>query len=147
MLLLEPELRQHSSRLRRGGAYDRWDVQLRTGVFGGVRARLAVEEHGAGRQLLRYRLWPRLSSAGFIAIGALATLVGLAASRHELGALLFLSVLATIVGVRTLRDLGAAANLFLRSVERQGVEMQARTEAGGEARLQPAFKPAQEVEP
>ena len=147
MLLLEPELRPHSAGLRRGGSYDRWDVQVRTGVFGCVRARLAVEEHGAGKQLVRYRIWPRLSSAGVIAVGALAALVGLAASRHELGPLLLVSALATIVGLRTLRDFGCAANLFLRSVGKQGEETQALREAGGEGRLQPAFKPAQEVEP
>src|SRR5262249_24421754 len=98
VLQLEQELRPHSAGLRRGGSYDRWDVQVRTGVFGWVRVRLAVEEHGAGRQLVRYRFWPRLSSAGCVTVGLLTALIGLAASRHELSALLFLSVLATIVG-------------------------------------------------
>jgi hypothetical protein len=147
VFLLEQELKRDSAGLRRGGSYDRWDVQVRTGVFGWARARLAVEEHGAGRQLVRYRLWPRLSSTGFFACGAMVALIGLAATRHELGALLSLSVLAGILGLRTLRDFAGATNLFLRSIGRQAGEIHECTDAGDKTRLQPTFESAPEVEP
>src|SRR5205085_11988279 len=44
-----------------GGAYDRWEFEVRGGLLGSVRLRAAIEEHGAGRQLVRYRAWPVLS--------------------------------------------------------------------------------------
>ena len=47
----------------RGGDTDRWDIQVRLGPLGSARLRVAVEEHGQGRQLVRYRVWPRWSRA------------------------------------------------------------------------------------
>ena len=47
----------------RGGDIDRWDIQVRLGPLGSARLRVAVEEHGQGRQLVRYRVWPRWSRA------------------------------------------------------------------------------------
>jgi GT2 family glycosyltransferase len=39
--------------VRSGGQFDRWDLDLRAGPLGGVKLRIAVEEHGSGRQLMR----------------------------------------------------------------------------------------------
>jgi GT2 family glycosyltransferase len=50
----------------RGGDFDRWDLELRGGLLGGVRIRHTVEEHGAGRQLLRFKMRPRLSGLGTV---------------------------------------------------------------------------------
>ena len=47
----------------RGGDYDDWDLEVRGGLLGGARLRLGVEEHGAGKQMLRFRAWMRLSLA------------------------------------------------------------------------------------
>jgi GT2 family glycosyltransferase len=46
---------------RHGGGFDRWDLEVRGGMFGGARMRSAIEEHGGGRQLVRFRVWPRAS--------------------------------------------------------------------------------------
>ena len=48
--------------VERGGDFDRWDLQVRGGLFGSARVRFAVEDHGAGTQLVRARVspwWPR----------------------------------------------------------------------------------------
>ncbi len=45
----------------RGGGYDRWDLEVSGGLFGSARLRLALEEHGGGKQLVRFRCWPRSS--------------------------------------------------------------------------------------
>jgi GT2 family glycosyltransferase len=44
-----------------GGDFDRWDITARGGLLGGARVLTAAEEHGAGRQLLRFRVWPTFS--------------------------------------------------------------------------------------
>ena len=41
------------------GDYDTWDIEIRGGLFGSVRMLMATEEHGAGRQMVRYRMRPR----------------------------------------------------------------------------------------
>jgi GT2 family glycosyltransferase len=49
----ESALRSRGHVVRRGGPTDPWDLEIRGGLFASLRARFAVEEHGAGRQLLR----------------------------------------------------------------------------------------------
>jgi hypothetical protein len=44
--------------VRSGGDYDPWDMEVRGGLFGSIRLLMATEEHGAGRQMVRYRLQP-----------------------------------------------------------------------------------------
>ena len=58
----------------RGGDFDRWDVHVRGGMLGGARLRLALEEHGRGHQLVRFRVWPHASRAGLLLSNALALL-------------------------------------------------------------------------
>ena len=52
--------------VKAGGDFDSWDLELRGGLFGGTRIKMAVEEHSAGNQLLRFRIRPTFSSVGKI---------------------------------------------------------------------------------
>jgi hypothetical protein len=45
----------------RGGDFDNWDLRIRGGLAGNAQVTLGVEEHGAGRQLLRWRIRPVVS--------------------------------------------------------------------------------------
>jgi glycosyltransferase involved in cell wall biosynthesis len=58
---IERSLKTRRVLVRSGGPYDRWDLQAACGLLGGTRLTTALEEHGAGRQLLRLRAKPRLS--------------------------------------------------------------------------------------
>jgi len=49
-----------------GGDYDNWDLKIRGGLLGSARLRLAVEEHGAGKQLLRFAAVTMVSKWGMI---------------------------------------------------------------------------------
>ena len=51
-----------------GDDFDAWDLEVRGGLFGRVRLLLATEEHGAGRQMLRYRLRPRWNKTAVLFI-------------------------------------------------------------------------------
>jgi hypothetical protein len=62
--LLQERLKGEGTPGVAGGDYDDWDLEIQAGVLGGVRTRMAVEEHGAGKQLLRFRIWPRFSLSG-----------------------------------------------------------------------------------
>jgi len=78
------------ARPRRGGTCERWDLEVRGGLLGAARLRAGLEEHGAGRQLVRLRTWPVPSRT---AIGAAALLVALAVLAAGDGALAAAAVL------------------------------------------------------
>jgi hypothetical protein len=59
----------------RGGAFDRWDLEVLGGALGAVRVRTAIEEHGGGRQLLRVRAWPRVPRPVAVAGALVAVLL------------------------------------------------------------------------
>ncbi len=56
---LEAVLQGDGACVVRGGDFDGWDLEVRGGMLGAARLLMAVEEHGAGRQLVRVRWWPR----------------------------------------------------------------------------------------
>ncbi len=66
---LEQRLQAQRIIVHRGGDYDRWDLHIKTGLFGGTRARMAIEEHGGGKQLVRCRVWPRFSITAMTGVG------------------------------------------------------------------------------
>lgn len=71
---LEGALRQQDAIVRRGGDFDDWDLEVRGGLFGGLRVLAAVEEHGAGKQLVRFARRSRVPALTRAAISACALL-------------------------------------------------------------------------
>jgi GT2 family glycosyltransferase len=76
---LERTLRSAGFAVLRGGDFDRWDLEVRGGALGTSRLRMVAEEHGAGRQLRRFRVWPRPSRGALVLVVLLAALAGTAA--------------------------------------------------------------------
>jgi hypothetical protein len=103
---IETRLRDAGEIVARGGAYDRWDLQARSGLAGAVRIRIGIEEHGAGRQLVRMRLTPRYSRAamGLVVVLLVLSLLALAGGS-QLAALMLLAA-AVGLGGRALRSAG-----------------------------------------
>jgi hypothetical protein len=68
---VEASARTLGARCLRGGAYDRWDLEIRGGATGAVRLRLMIEDHGRGRQVMRCRIWPRIArQSAWVAIAS-----------------------------------------------------------------------------
>jgi glycosyltransferase involved in cell wall biosynthesis len=76
---IEEALRQAGTVVRRGGDFDRWDLEARGGLFGSARLLVGVEEHGQGQQMVRAQVWPRVAAAALAVVAALAALTGAAA--------------------------------------------------------------------
>ncbi|MDH3602392.1 MAG: glycosyltransferase, partial [Candidatus Tectomicrobia bacterium] len=55
----EAALHAEGVRAKRGGAYDRWDLDVSGGFLGAARLLMTIEEHGAGKQLVRFRIGPK----------------------------------------------------------------------------------------
>src|SRR5437879_4551175 len=64
LLSLESVLRSSGAVVRRGGDYDSWDLEIRGGLFGGVRIRTVSENYGHGKHMLRLRSCPCFSISG-----------------------------------------------------------------------------------
>jgi GT2 family glycosyltransferase len=80
---LEAALRGAGGRVRRGGECMRWDLEVAAGALGSMRLRAAIEEHGAGRQLMRVRLWPRVTRHVTLGTTCLVLVAIAAAVQHE----------------------------------------------------------------
>jgi GT2 family glycosyltransferase len=115
LLELERDLRARCMSVTRGGDTDRWDIQVRLGPLGSARLRAATEEHGHGRQLVRYRVWPRWSRLLPVVGGLLALwLAGSVASDPYLA--LSIGVVLLLVLLRALREAGAGVGLVLSAI-------------------------------
>jgi len=114
LVAIEAELRRFRRvGVTRGGEFSRWDIQARAGPLGTARLRLAVEEHGEGRQLLRLRLWPRPSLGGLLAIALLVLALTLGA--HGTAAVAIFAAAALALALRVVRDCAAALAVLLRA--------------------------------
>jgi len=119
---LEDWMVSRSVGIRRGGECDRWDLAVRGGILGAARLRMATENHGGGRQLLRFRSWPRCSVAGLVAMLVfLALALGAAADEAWMAAAVLTGVSA-VLGARMLWESGAAAGLLLDGIGALGHE-------------------------
>jgi hypothetical protein len=116
---LELRLRERRAVVVRGGPYDRWDLQVRDGACGSVRLRMCVEEHGAGRQLVRFRVWPWPFAARLAAFaaGLGATLSLLAALDSAWFASLMLGATAGLFALRIVRQTSATMALVVDCLE------------------------------
>jgi O-antigen biosynthesis protein len=98
---LSDALRAMGAVVLTGGDYDGWDLEVRGGSLGGTRVRMVIEEHGASKQLIRFRIWPR-TTVPAVVIPAVFVLLALQARMS--GALIvsgILSILAIAMAIRS----------------------------------------------
>jgi GT2 family glycosyltransferase len=114
--LLETSLREDGTAVFRGGDFDRWDLTVKGGMLGAMRILMAVEEHGLGQQMVRFRVWPRYSSGGL----ALTVLCGALAAGAALDgawvAFALLGFVTAALALRALQECGAAAAAVHRAL-------------------------------
>jgi hypothetical protein len=115
---IERRLRDIDVIVRIGGEYDRWDLEVRVGTLGSMRLRMAVEEHGWGRQLVRLRAWPRPYPAAVVLGGLFSTLAAMAADGGSAIAAIVLAGLALPALVGMVRDAGAAQSAVKRAARK-----------------------------
>jgi hypothetical protein len=113
---LEALLQTEATSVSRGGDYDRWDLQVRGGLFGTARLLMAIEEHGAGKQLIRCRLWPKFSRKGCVLSLLFATLTASAAADQAWVSLVLLGAATLFFASRTLQESGSAMGTLRRAL-------------------------------
>jgi GT2 family glycosyltransferase len=108
----ESTLRTAGLVVRRGGVTDDWDLEIRGGLQGALRARFAAEEHGAGRQLVRLRADPYAPAAVRAATWGCTSLALAAALTGGPLAAAVLAAAAAGLAWRTQRDQGHARDAW-----------------------------------
>ncbi len=105
---VEANARAAGAVVRHGGDFDRWDLDIAGGALGGCRTLLAIEEHGAGRQMLRVRAWGRVPWPLVVTALMLAGLAAGAAAAHAAIACVVLAGGAAMLAFGAWRQAGAA---------------------------------------
>jgi GT2 family glycosyltransferase len=110
---MEARLRAGGAIVARGGVYDRWDLQVRHSFMSAVRIRVGIEEHGAGRQLVRVQLTP-CYARDVLAVAAMLAVVSLLGviEGADLAAVV-LGVPAVTIGAYALGSAGLAMGSVL----------------------------------
>jgi len=104
---LEGALRDARAAVKRGGEYDRYELAVSGGPCGSARVQMAVEEHGEGRQYLRFRVWPKLRRGLFTSLFA-GALAAAAFSDQAFGVAAVLASGALALPLSALRECGRA---------------------------------------
>lgn len=113
---LESALRRTGERVRRGGPYADWDLDVHHGPTGRARVRMAVEEHGSGRQLWRFRIQPRMARVSALLAGAFGALGVWALADGATGLSMLLVGGAVLVVGRTVVEAAASTAAALGAI-------------------------------
>jgi hypothetical protein len=114
---VEEDLVREGTVVRRGGDFDPWDLEVRGGLFGSARMLMGIEEHGAGKQLLRFRTWPKFSLP-VILVDYIFTLLAFgAAMEHAWVAWSVLTLFVGLFSFRLFQESAAAESAILYTLE------------------------------
>jgi GT2 family glycosyltransferase len=117
---LEEGLRADGALVLAGGAYDGWDLQVQGGILGGIRTRLAIEEHGGGKQMLRFGAWPRCSVVGVVLASVFTALCAAAALDRNWDSCVALGGIALLLASRMLYECSIAMGALARRLKHAG---------------------------
>ena len=117
---LQRKLRDANAVVRAGGDYDRWDLEVRGGLFGGGRLLAAVEEHAPGKQFLHFRITPKYYAFTLL-LSAVSAMMSIAAglSRAWIPSLIWAAI-ACLVAIRALGDATSATDQLQETLKRSG---------------------------
>jgi GT2 family glycosyltransferase len=118
--LVQSALTTERARWVCGGAYDDWDFAVRNGPFASARVGMAVEEHGGGRQFVRFRIEPRCLG-GLLAtfIPALAAALAIIDGAWIVGVMLGTSAL--VLAGLVIGQCGVAVGKIVRALNSMNV--------------------------
>jgi hypothetical protein len=113
---IERSMRAQGLPAVRGGEYDRWDLSAQGGTLGFARLRMAVEEHGSGRQQALFRVWCGATRTAYATVALSAAAALWAAFDHAWIPAGVLGAIALGAGLRALAECAGAAQRFDRAI-------------------------------
>jgi GT2 family glycosyltransferase len=131
---IERDLIASGAAVRRGGEFDRWDLEVCGGMLARVRLFTAVEEHGSGKQLTRVRSWPSPSLVAAWLIGPPSALAVVAALTGATGAAVVLAAVALVLALGAVAEAMAATGEVVRLHRGEPARRRARGRALADSR-------------
>lgn len=120
---IEAIIRKNGKVVIRGGEFDRWDLQIRGGLLGSIRLLMAIEVHGRGKQMLRFRSWPEVSNFALASILSFELLSAIAMIYQARQAVIILIVGTFLLLSWAIGDCAVAMAAWLRVLEQlRGIE-------------------------
>jgi hypothetical protein len=113
---MESILRSGGAVVRRGGDFDPWDLEIRGGLFGGVRVCMVSEIYGRAKYMVRLRSRPWFSASGVGMTLFLLTAFCGAALHHSMYAATALGTMAALFGALTFRSGAVAVGAIHRAL-------------------------------
>src|SRR5205807_8762308 len=132
--------------VRAGGEFDSWDLEVCGGPFGRSRLLLAVEDHAPRKQLLRFRIFPKVS---WSAIGLCAVFAVLAFGGLRSGAWVSsvaAALLAAWVAARTWADTGFSGGILREWIRRFGATESVAPTGDPSDEIESASEPSRRTE-
>jgi GT2 family glycosyltransferase len=117
---LYANLRDSRVRVRVGGSYDSWDLEIRGGLFGGSKLLLATEDHPPNKQLVRYRITPRFYGSMLLIFAAFTSISVAGAFLGAWPAAITSGILGGLVLTCAVIDSSLAAGTFRDLLARTG---------------------------
>ena len=116
---LEYNLHKKIPHIKRGGIFDRWDLWLKGGAFGGTRILMAAEDHAQRKQYLRFRLVPYIPSLSRYILGLIGLFFAIAIFLQEFYTAGILGVLLVLFLIRILSDCAIASGYSIDVMSEQ----------------------------
>lgn len=113
---LEETLIAQGAAVRRGGDLDNWDLEVRSALFSRVRVHSAVEEHGGGKQLIRFRVVPRASVMHWILPMLLIGVAVAAALNRSQTVAIVIAFMSMLLVLRIVQESAIAMGVALRAL-------------------------------
>jgi hypothetical protein len=114
---VEKKLIMLKARVKRGGDFERWDLQVRNSLFSINQVLLTVEEHGGNKQMLKFRARRVPTKTWMLTILVLVTITAFAALDHASGVAIIFGFMTFVVfaayfhdSASTMYDLKQAIN-------------------------------------
>ena len=131
---VESALRQLGVVVRRGGEFNNWDLEIRSGLLGSAVLRMVAEEHGQGRQLVRCRVSPKCSGFGLAILSILIAISVGAGIASAWTACVTVTMMGLLLGLSVLQECEVATAFAIRAIQEGQVEQSSVELASGKFR-------------
>ena len=136
-------LRRDGLIVRHGSDYADWDLEVRTGMIAATRLLMTVEEHGGGKQLLRFRLRPCCHDLSLLALFILVPGACVALLDGVWWAGIILGMAAVTIVFRGVHQCaGSAASILRLLIEKRDALVGSASLAEGAVFAPPRPRPA-----
>jgi hypothetical protein len=101
-----------------GGDFESWDMKVHGGDFGSTYLRIAIEEHGSGKQYIRFKSWPFCSPFAAVIVTVFSVLSVCAAMDKAWSGMAVLGVLTLLSLSYIIHDFGHATSIIYKALKK-----------------------------